>query len=78
MLTRFGFETARMILEELFKEFSTRPEFSNWLVRDQSVAPAGGRAMEPNPRNIELDKKMASLEARIQRYDFRAPLFRGS
>ncbi len=59
-------ETARAILDDLLKEFSTRPEFSNWLARDESVAPAA-RILKPNPRNIELDKKSASLEARIQR-----------
>ncbi|OAA37785.1 Mtw1 kinetochore complex, DSN1 [Beauveria brongniartii RCEF 3172] len=57
---------ARAILDELLKEFSTRPEFTNWLGRDESVAPAT-RILKPNPRNIELDKKRASLEARIQR-----------
>ncbi|KAJ4145958.1 hypothetical protein LMH87_004789 [Akanthomyces muscarius] len=57
---------ARAILDDLLKEFSTRPEFSNWLARDESVAPAA-RILKPNPRNIELDKKSASLEARIQR-----------
>lgn len=57
---------ARAILDELLKEFSTRPEFTNWLARDESVAPAA-RVLRPNPRNIELDKKRASLEARIQR-----------
>ncbi|OAA55436.1 Mtw1 kinetochore complex, DSN1 [Cordyceps fumosorosea ARSEF 2679] len=57
---------ARAILDELTKEFSTRPEFYNWFGRDESVAPAT-RVLKPNPRNMELDKKMASLEARIQR-----------
>ncbi|OAR01452.1 hypothetical protein LLEC1_06475 [Akanthomyces lecanii] len=58
---------ARAILDDLLKEFSTRPEFYNWMARDESVAPAA-RILKPNPRNMELDKKSAALEARIQRY----------
>ncbi|TQV92041.1 hypothetical protein V2A60_004347 [Cordyceps javanica] len=57
---------ARAILNDLLKEFSTRPEFSNWLGRDESVAPVA-RVLKPNPRNMELDKKRIALEARIQR-----------
>ncbi|EGX87989.1 Mis12-Mtw1 protein, putative [Cordyceps militaris CM01] len=63
---------ARAILDELLKEFSTRPEFTNWLARDESVAPAA-RVLRPNPRNIELDKKRASLEARIQSPNYPPP-----
>ncbi|KAJ6779444.1 hypothetical protein PWT90_05423 [Aphanocladium album] len=57
---------ARGVLDVLLKDFSTRPEFSDWLGRDESVAPPT-RVLKPNPRNLELDKKKASLEARIQR-----------
>ena len=59
---------ARGVLDDLLKDLSIRPEFSNWEGRDESVVPPTG-VLKTNPRNLELDQKRASLEARIQRYD---------
>ncbi|PNY29871.1 Kinetochore protein mis13 [Tolypocladium capitatum] len=57
---------ARAIQDQLLKDFASRSEFSDWFSRDDDVAKPKA-ALKPNPRNIELDEKMASLEAKIKR-----------
>ncbi|CAG9999454.1 unnamed protein product [Clonostachys byssicola] len=56
---------ARAIQDQLLKDFSVRSEFSDWFSRDEG--PKAPVILKPNPRNIELDEKMAQLEANIQR-----------
>lgn len=57
---------ARAIQDQLLKDFASRSEFSDWFSRDDDVAKPKA-VLKPNPRNIELDEKMASLEAKIKR-----------
>ncbi|PHH77239.1 hypothetical protein CDD82_3599 [Ophiocordyceps australis] len=56
---------ARAIQDQLLKDFSLKSEFSNWFSRDDEPKP--NVVLKPNPRNIELDEKMASLEAKVKR-----------
>lgn len=60
--------SARAIQDQLLKDFSVRSEFSDWFSRDEG--PKAPVILKPNPRNIELDEKMAQLEANIQRCAF--------
>jgi kinetochore protein Mis13/DSN1 len=57
---------ARAIQDQLLKDFATRSEFSDWFNREDH-APKAPVVMKPNPRNAELDEKMAALQARIKR-----------
>ncbi|KAM4057686.1 mis12-Mtw1 protein family protein [Hirsutella rhossiliensis] len=58
---------ARAIQDQLLKDFASRSEFSDWFSRDDTVPEPRTVARKPNPRNIELDEKVASLEGKIQR-----------
>lgn len=60
------FSTARAIQDQLLKDFAARSEFSDWFSRDDDV-PKEPVVLMPNPRNIELDEKMAQLEIKIKR-----------
>ncbi|KAI5462396.1 Mis12-Mtw1 protein family-domain-containing protein [Mariannaea sp. PMI_226] len=57
---------ARAIQDQLLKDFGARSEFSDWFSRDESV-PKAPVILKPNPRNIELDEKLAQLEINIKR-----------
>lgn len=57
---------ARAIQDQLLKDFGSRSEFSDWFSRDDG--PKAPLVLKPNPRNTELDEKMAQLEKNIKRY----------
>ena len=57
---------ARAIQDQLLKDFGSRSEFSDWFSRDDDMAKAPV-VLTPNPRNIELDEKLAQLELDISR-----------
>jgi kinetochore protein Mis13/DSN1 len=65
-MTKLTAIPARAIQDQLLKDFSVRSEFSDWFSRDEG--PKAPVILKPNPRNIELDEKMAQLEANIQRW----------
>ncbi|EQK98999.1 Mis12-Mtw1 family protein [Ophiocordyceps sinensis CO18] len=58
---------ARAIQDQLLQDFASRSEFSNWFSRDDAVPEPRTVVRKPNPRNVELDEKMASLEGKIKR-----------
>ncbi|KAM0420850.1 hypothetical protein ACHAPT_011380 [Fusarium lateritium] len=57
---------ARAIQDQLLKDFASRSEFSDWFSRDEDL-PKAPVVLKPNPRNIELDEKLAQLEINIKR-----------
>ncbi|KAL7801175.1 Mis12-Mtw1 protein family domain-containing protein [Trichoderma afarasin] len=57
---------ARAIQDQLLKDFASRSDFSDWFNREDK-APKAPVILRPNPRNIELDEKLATLQARIKR-----------
>lgn len=57
---------ARAIQDQLLKDFAARSEFSDWFSREDD-APKAPVVMKPNPRNMELDEKLAQLEINIKR-----------
>ena len=56
---------ARAIQDQLLKDFGSKSEFSDWFSRDD--APKAPVVLKPNPRNTELDEKLAQLEKNVQR-----------
>ncbi|KAG5950378.1 hypothetical protein E4U53_005181 [Claviceps sorghi] len=58
---------ARAIQDQILKDFAVRSDCSNWFDRDNDAPPSSTAALLPNPRNVELDDKLAALEAKIQR-----------
>lgn len=56
---------AEAIQKGLLQDFGSRSDLSDWLLRDEN-APRP-RALKPNPKNLELDKKRAALQERIKR-----------
>lgn len=60
---------ARVIQEELLKDFSATSELSNWFGREDAN-PAAVVVKKPNPRNIQNTDKIKELEEQIQRYAF--------
>lgn len=60
---------ARVIQEELLKDFSTTSELSNWFGREEAN-PAAVVVKKPNPKNIQNTDKIKELEEQIQRYVF--------
>ncbi|KAG5922421.1 hypothetical protein E4U42_005461 [Claviceps africana] len=58
---------ARAIQDQILKDFAVRSDYSNWFDRDNDAPPPSTAALLPNPRNVELDDKLAALEAKIQR-----------
>lgn len=62
----YGCFIARAIQDQLLKDFGARSEFSDWFSREE--APKPPVVLQPNPRNIDYDAKIADLEARIERY----------
>ncbi|KAM0552518.1 hypothetical protein ACHAPJ_007846 [Fusarium lateritium] len=57
---------ARAIQDQLLKDFAARSEFSDWFSREDD-APKAPVVLKPNPRNLELDEKLAQLEINIKR-----------
>ncbi|KAL2687212.1 hypothetical protein Neosp_004765 [[Neocosmospora] mangrovei] len=57
---------ARAIQDQLLKDFASRSEFSDWFSRDDDV-PKAPVVLKPNPKNMELDEKLAQLEINIKR-----------
>ena len=58
---------ARVIQEELLKDFSTNSQLSNWFERED-VNPPAVVVKKPNPKNIQNADKIKELEEQIQRY----------
>ncbi|KAM0239732.1 hypothetical protein ACHAPO_002703 [Fusarium lateritium] len=58
---------ARAIQDQLLKDFAARSEFSDWFTREDDAPPKAPVVSKPNPRNVELDEKMAQLEINIKR-----------
>ncbi|RDA84531.1 hypothetical protein CP532_3755 [Ophiocordyceps camponoti-leonardi (nom. inval.)] len=58
---------ARAIQDQLLKDFASKSEFSDWFSRDEDEVKKRQVVLKPNPRNAELDEKMAALEAKIAR-----------
>ncbi|QUC23110.1 uncharacterized protein UV8b_07351 [Ustilaginoidea virens] len=56
---------ARAIQDQILKDFASRPDFSDWFSRDDEAPKP--TVLKPNPRNTELDERLAALEAKIQR-----------
>jgi kinetochore protein Mis13/DSN1 len=57
---------ARAIEDQLLKGVVARSEFSDWFSREDG-APKVPVVLRPNPRNMELDEKLAQLEINIWR-----------
>ncbi|KAH7262079.1 Mis12-Mtw1 protein family-domain-containing protein [Fusarium tricinctum] len=57
---------ARAIQDQLLKDFAARSEFSDWFSREDD-APKAPVVLKPNPRNMELDEKLAQLEINVKR-----------
>ncbi|EXK75953.1 hypothetical protein FOQG_19282 [Fusarium oxysporum f. sp. raphani 54005] len=57
---------ARAIQDQLPKDFAARSEFSDWFNREDD-GPNVPVVLRPNPRNMELDEKLAQLEINIKR-----------
>ncbi|GAB1193367.1 hypothetical protein APSETT444_002582 [Aspergillus pseudonomiae] len=57
---------ARVIQEELLKDFSTNSQLSNWFERED-VNPPAVIVKKPNPKNIQNADKIKELEEQIQR-----------
>ncbi|KAJ5106037.1 hypothetical protein NUU61_003384 [Penicillium alfredii] len=57
---------ARVIQEELLKEFSSNSELSNWFDRED-VNPPAVVVKKPNPRNVQNTDKIKELEQQIQK-----------
>ncbi|KAF9888151.1 hypothetical protein FE257_009287 [Aspergillus nanangensis] len=57
---------ARVIQEELLKDFSTNSELSNWFARED-VGPPSVVVKKPNPKNIQNGDKIKELEEQIQK-----------
>ncbi|KAI1308528.1 Mis12-Mtw1 protein family-domain-containing protein [Xylaria venustula] len=59
---------ARAIQDQLLKDFSSRSEFSDWFAREEvPEVPRPPAIVKPNPRNIEHDEQIVTLEERIKR-----------
>ncbi|KAL3482239.1 Mis12-Mtw1 protein family-domain-containing protein [Aspergillus californicus] len=57
---------ARVIQEELLKEFSGNSQLSNWFAREET-APPTVVVKKPNPKNVQNQDKIRELEAQIQK-----------
>lgn len=58
--------TARVIQEELLKDFSTNSQLSDWFGR-QDVNPPAVVVKKPNPKNVQNTDKIKELEEQIQK-----------
>ncbi|KAJ4306170.1 hypothetical protein N0V88_000966 [Collariella sp. IMI 366227] len=50
-----------------WEDFGARSEFSDWFAREDAPRPPIPVVLQPNPRNIDYEKKIEELEARIER-----------
>ncbi|KAA8646497.1 putative phosphatidylserine decarboxylase Psd2 [Aspergillus tanneri] len=57
---------ARVIQEELLKDFSTNSELSNWFAREEVDSPSVV-VKKPNPKNVQNTEKIKELEEQIQK-----------
>ncbi|KAL4921992.1 Mis12-Mtw1 protein family-domain-containing protein [Aspergillus aurantiobrunneus] len=57
---------ARVIQEELLKEFSTNSELSNWFSREDTTPPTVV-VKKANPKNVQNQDKIKELEEQIQK-----------
>ncbi|WEW59137.1 hypothetical protein PRK78_004606 [Emydomyces testavorans] len=60
---------ARVIQEEMLKEFSNRSELSDWFSREETTPPAV-IVKKPNPKNVQNLEKIKELEDHIHRSAF--------
>lgn len=58
---------ARVITEQLLRDFGNKSEFSDWFSRED-VAPPIKIIKQPNPKNVEAEKKVVELEVRLKMY----------
>jgi hypothetical protein len=65
---RGGVSAARAIQDQLLRDFGARSEFSDWFAREDAPKPPVPVVLQPNPRNVDYDAKIAELEAKIERY----------
>ncbi|TWU72540.1 hypothetical protein ED733_004074 [Metarhizium rileyi] len=59
---------ARAIQDQILKDFAQRTDFSNWFSRDEDASKQPA-ILKPNPRNVELDEKLTTLEAKIKKLE---------
>lgn len=53
----------------MLKDFATNSDFSDWFSRDDGDDALKAKVvLKPNPRNAEMDDKLASLQSKIDRY----------
>ncbi|PLB53390.1 hypothetical protein P170DRAFT_445150 [Aspergillus steynii IBT 23096] len=57
---------ARVIQEEILKEFSVNSELSNWFSRED-INPPSVVVKKPNPKNVQNTEKIKELEEQIQK-----------
>ncbi|KAL4878607.1 Mis12-Mtw1 protein family-domain-containing protein [Aspergillus karnatakaensis] len=57
---------ARVIQEELLKDFGGNSELSNWFAREETSPPTVV-VKKPNPKNVQNQEKIKELEEQIQR-----------
>ncbi|KAK2745328.1 hypothetical protein FQN55_006233 [Onygenales sp. PD_40] len=57
---------ARVIQEELLKDFANRSELSDWFSREETGPPAVV-VKKPNPKNIQNEEKIKELEEQIHK-----------
>lgn len=55
---------ARTIKEGLLRDFTNRPEYSDWFSREETAPRKVIK--KPNPRNIELEENIIASETRIK------------
>ena len=58
---------ARVIQEELLKDFANRSEMSDWFGREDAPPPVAPLPVRPNPKNIQNASKIEELEEQIKR-----------
>ena len=56
-----------MIQDQILKDFVSRSEFSDWFSRNDDTHRTEA-ILKSNPRNFEMDKRLASLEENIDRF----------
>ena len=61
-------ETARVIQEELLRDFANRSEMCDWFSREDVPKPEKPLPLRPNPKNTQNVTKIEELEAQIRRY----------
>ena len=57
--------TARVINEELLKDFADRPEMSDWFSREDIPEPPQPLPLRDNPKNLQNAAKMEELQERV-------------